>query len=143
MIHCWMINQQLFFNCYWIFQPTLVFFLKWLHLCSNFQLLFKLSRPVEVAARGYAFIISFSKTLALHEVCDILFHSFVQIFICSSAHLYFYTIYPFQCSLVFLQQRFHEWLIDLQSYFENLSGNSCLRSLLFRTIFHFVCVKYG
>lgn len=32
------------------------------------QLLFKLGRPVEVVARGYSFIISFSKTLALHEV---------------------------------------------------------------------------
>ncbi|XP_048528730.1 trafficking protein particle complex II-specific subunit 130 homolog isoform X1 [Triticum urartu] len=31
------------------------------------KLLFKLSRPVEVAARGYAFVVSFSKTLALHE----------------------------------------------------------------------------
>eukprot|EP01018_Ginkgo_biloba_P022070 Gb_23994 [translate_table: standard] len=31
------------------------------------QLLFKLNRPVEVAARGYMFIISFSKTLSLHE----------------------------------------------------------------------------
>lgn len=41
--------------------------------CSAFisflQLLFKLGRPVEVAARGYSFIIGFSKTLALHEVC--------------------------------------------------------------------------
>ncbi|GJM95475.1 hypothetical protein PR202_ga12215 [Eleusine coracana subsp. coracana] len=31
------------------------------------KLLFKLSRPTEVAARGYAFVVAFSKTLALHE----------------------------------------------------------------------------
>ncbi|KAG0521169.1 hypothetical protein BDA96_08G138300 [Sorghum bicolor] len=31
------------------------------------KLLFKLSRPIEVAARGYAFVVGFSKTLALHE----------------------------------------------------------------------------
>lgn len=31
------------------------------------QLLFKLNRPVEVASRGYVFIISFSKTLSQHE----------------------------------------------------------------------------
>ncbi|CAL5051773.1 unnamed protein product [Urochloa decumbens] len=31
------------------------------------KLLFKLSRPVEVASRGHAFVIGFSKTLALHE----------------------------------------------------------------------------
>ncbi|RLM55205.1 hypothetical protein C2845_PM10G08580 [Panicum miliaceum] len=31
------------------------------------KLLFKLSRPVEVAARGHAFVVGFSKTLALHE----------------------------------------------------------------------------
>ncbi|CAL5037459.1 unnamed protein product [Urochloa decumbens] len=31
------------------------------------KLLFKLSRPIEVAARGHAFVISFSKTLALNE----------------------------------------------------------------------------
>lgn len=34
------------------------------------QLLFKLSRPIEVAARGHAFVVGFSKTLALHEVCN-------------------------------------------------------------------------
>lgn len=37
------------------------------------QLLFKLSRPIEVAARGYAFVVAFSKTLALHEVCNYCF----------------------------------------------------------------------
>ncbi|KAL6638430.1 hypothetical protein ACP70R_023925 [Stipagrostis hirtigluma subsp. patula] len=31
------------------------------------KLLFKLSRPIEVAARGYTFVVGFSKTLALHE----------------------------------------------------------------------------
>ncbi|CAD6269893.1 unnamed protein product [Miscanthus lutarioriparius] len=31
------------------------------------KLLFKLSRSIEVAARGYAFVVGFSKTLALHE----------------------------------------------------------------------------
>jgi len=31
------------------------------------KLLFKLSRPIEVAARGHAFVVGFSKTLALHE----------------------------------------------------------------------------
>lgn len=31
------------------------------------KLLFKLHRPIEVAARGYAFVVSFSKTLALQE----------------------------------------------------------------------------
>ncbi|KAJ0980630.1 hypothetical protein J5N97_008885 [Dioscorea zingiberensis] len=41
-------------------------FRQYLFACQS-KLLFKLSRPVEVAARGYAFIISFSKTLALHE----------------------------------------------------------------------------
>lgn len=41
------------------------------------QLLFKLNRPIEVASRGYSFIISFSKSLALHEVFDsVLFISF-------------------------------------------------------------------
>lgn len=40
-------------------------------ICYNMQLLFKLNRPFEVASRGYPFIISFSKALALHEVFDI------------------------------------------------------------------------
>ncbi|GAU32716.1 hypothetical protein TSUD_101370 [Trifolium subterraneum] len=31
------------------------------------KLLFKLNRPIEVASRGYSFILSFSKSLALHE----------------------------------------------------------------------------
>ncbi|KAJ1265685.1 hypothetical protein BS78_08G094400 [Paspalum vaginatum] len=31
------------------------------------KLLFKLSRPIEVAARGHSFVVGFSKTLALHE----------------------------------------------------------------------------
>lgn len=35
------------------------------------QLLFKLNRPFEVASRGYSFIISFSKALAVHEVYGI------------------------------------------------------------------------
>lgn len=41
-------------------------FRQYLFACQS-KLLFKLCRPVEVAARGYSFIISFSKTLALHE----------------------------------------------------------------------------
>lgn len=32
------------------------------------QLLFRLNRPYEVASRGYPFIISFSKALAVYEV---------------------------------------------------------------------------
>lgn len=44
------------------------------------QLLFKLSRPIEVAARGHAFVVGFSKTLASHEVCNcgLLFSSFTK-----------------------------------------------------------------
>lgn len=34
---------------------------------SQAKLLFKLNRPFEVASRGYSFVISFSKELALHE----------------------------------------------------------------------------
>ncbi|KAL2496069.1 Trafficking protein particle complex II-specific subunit [Forsythia ovata] len=41
-------------------------FRQYLFACQA-KLLFKLSRPFEVAARGYSFIISFSKALALHE----------------------------------------------------------------------------
>ncbi|XP_010914497.1 trafficking protein particle complex II-specific subunit 130 homolog isoform X2 [Elaeis guineensis] len=41
-------------------------FRQYLFACQS-KLLFKLGRPVEVAARGYSFIIGFSKTLALHE----------------------------------------------------------------------------
>ncbi|OVA00525.1 Foie gras liver health family 1 [Macleaya cordata] len=41
-------------------------FRQYLFACQS-KLLFKLSRPVEVASRGYSFIISFSKALALHE----------------------------------------------------------------------------
>ncbi|XP_022848389.1 trafficking protein particle complex II-specific subunit 130 homolog isoform X1 [Olea europaea var. sylvestris] len=41
-------------------------FRQYLFACQA-KLLFKLSRPFEVAARGYSFIISFSKELALHE----------------------------------------------------------------------------
>ncbi|XP_038974112.1 trafficking protein particle complex II-specific subunit 130 homolog [Phoenix dactylifera] len=41
-------------------------FRQYLFACQC-KLLFKLGRPVEVAARGYSFIISFSKTLAFHE----------------------------------------------------------------------------
>ncbi|URD88129.1 hypothetical protein MUK42_26812, partial [Musa troglodytarum] len=41
-------------------------FRQYLFACQS-KLLFKLGRPVEVVARGYSFIISFSKTLALHE----------------------------------------------------------------------------
>ncbi|KAF7836757.1 trafficking protein particle complex II-specific subunit 130-like protein [Senna tora] len=41
-------------------------FRQYLFACQS-KLLFKLNRPVEVASRGYLFIISFSKSLALHE----------------------------------------------------------------------------
>ncbi|WOL15818.1 trafficking protein particle complex II-specific subunit [Canna indica] len=41
-------------------------FRQYLFACQS-KLLFKLGRPVEVVARGYSFIIGFSKTLALHE----------------------------------------------------------------------------
>ncbi|MQL80120.1 hypothetical protein Taro_012569 [Colocasia esculenta] len=42
-------------------------FRQYLFACQS-KLLFKLSRPMEVAARGHSFIIGFSKTLTLHEV---------------------------------------------------------------------------
>ncbi|XVE50363.1 hypothetical protein DITRI_Ditri01bG0156500 [Diplodiscus trichospermus] len=38
-----------------------------LHEYDELELLFKLNHPFEVASRGYSFIISFSKALALHE----------------------------------------------------------------------------
>ncbi|XP_027061257.1 trafficking protein particle complex II-specific subunit 130 homolog isoform X1 [Coffea arabica] len=41
-------------------------FRQYLFACQA-KLLFKLNRPFEVASRGYSFIISFSKVLALHE----------------------------------------------------------------------------
>ncbi|XP_073136366.1 trafficking protein particle complex II-specific subunit 130 homolog [Henckelia pumila] len=41
-------------------------FRQYLFACQA-KLLFKLSRPFEVASRGYSFIISFSKALAVHE----------------------------------------------------------------------------
>ncbi|PIA43136.1 hypothetical protein AQUCO_02000515v1 [Aquilegia coerulea] len=41
-------------------------FRQYLFACQS-KLLLKLDRPVEVASRGYSFIISFSKALALHE----------------------------------------------------------------------------
>ncbi|KAL5730140.1 hypothetical protein ACHQM5_003000 [Ranunculus cassubicifolius] len=41
-------------------------FRQYLFACQS-KLLLKLNRPVEVASRGHAFIISFSKALALHE----------------------------------------------------------------------------
>ncbi|XP_059661539.1 trafficking protein particle complex II-specific subunit 130 homolog isoform X2 [Cornus florida] len=41
-------------------------FRQYLFACQA-KLLFKLNRPFEVASRGYAFIIGFSKSLALHE----------------------------------------------------------------------------
>ncbi|CAN6453485.1 unnamed protein product [Victoria cruziana] len=41
-------------------------FRQYLFACQS-KLLFKLNRPVEVATRGYSFIISFSKALSLHE----------------------------------------------------------------------------
>ncbi|XP_072967232.1 trafficking protein particle complex II-specific subunit 130 homolog [Typha angustifolia] len=41
-------------------------FRQYLFACQS-KLLFKLNRPLEVAARGYSFIISYSKTLAMHE----------------------------------------------------------------------------
>lgn len=41
-------------------------FRQYLFACQS-KLLFKLGRPVEVAARGYPFTIGFSKTLAMHE----------------------------------------------------------------------------
>ncbi|GAB4846333.1 hypothetical protein Ancab_025339 [Ancistrocladus abbreviatus] len=41
-------------------------FRQYLFACQA-KLLFELSRPFEVASRGYSFIISFSKALALHE----------------------------------------------------------------------------
>ncbi|KAL7143291.1 hypothetical protein ABFS83_08G182000 [Erythranthe nasuta] len=41
-------------------------FRQYLFACQA-KLLFKLSRPFEVGSRGYSFIISFSKALALHE----------------------------------------------------------------------------
>ncbi|XP_059441015.1 trafficking protein particle complex II-specific subunit 130 homolog isoform X2 [Corylus avellana] len=41
-------------------------FRQYMFSCQS-KLLFKLNRPLEVASRGYLFIISFSKALALHE----------------------------------------------------------------------------
>ncbi|XP_024156970.1 trafficking protein particle complex II-specific subunit 130 homolog [Rosa chinensis] len=41
-------------------------FRQYLFACQS-KLLFKLNRPYEVASRGYSFIISFSKALAVHE----------------------------------------------------------------------------
>lgn len=41
-------------------------FRQYLFACQS-KLLFKLNRPIEVASRGYSFILSFSKSLALHE----------------------------------------------------------------------------
>ncbi|CAN1839566.1 Trafficking protein particle complex II-specific subunit 130 homolog, partial [Linum perenne] len=41
-------------------------FRQYLFACQS-KLLFKLNRPFEVASRGYSFIISFSKSLTLHE----------------------------------------------------------------------------
>lgn len=41
-------------------------FRQYLFACQS-KLLFKLNRPVEVASRGYSFVISFSKALAMHE----------------------------------------------------------------------------
>ncbi|KAK9269657.1 hypothetical protein L1049_001435 [Liquidambar formosana] len=41
-------------------------FRQYLFACQS-KLLFKLNRPFEVASRGYSFVISFSKALALHE----------------------------------------------------------------------------
>ncbi|KAJ4845232.1 hypothetical protein Tsubulata_003832 [Turnera subulata] len=41
-------------------------FRQYLFACQS-KLLFKLNRPFEVASRGFAFVISFSKTLTLHE----------------------------------------------------------------------------
>nr|KYP39950.1 Trafficking protein particle complex subunit 10 [Cajanus cajan] len=41
-------------------------FRQYLFACQS-KLLFKLNRPIEAASRGYSFIISFSKSLALHE----------------------------------------------------------------------------
>ncbi|KAF5728331.1 hypothetical protein HS088_TW21G00478 [Tripterygium wilfordii] len=41
-------------------------FRQYLFACQS-KLLFKLNRPFEVASRGYSFIISFSKVLAIHE----------------------------------------------------------------------------
>uniref|UniRef100_A0A0D9Y073 Trafficking protein particle complex subunit 11 domain-containing protein n=1 Tax=Leersia perrieri TaxID=77586 RepID=A0A0D9Y073_9ORYZ len=41
-------------------------FRQYIFACQS-KFLFKLHRPIEVAARGYAFVVSFSKTLALQE----------------------------------------------------------------------------
>ncbi|XP_047164290.1 trafficking protein particle complex II-specific subunit 130 homolog [Vigna umbellata] len=41
-------------------------FRQYLFACQS-KLLFKLNRPIEAATRGYSFIISFSKSLSLHE----------------------------------------------------------------------------
>ncbi|XP_058779898.1 trafficking protein particle complex II-specific subunit 130 homolog isoform X1 [Vicia villosa] len=41
-------------------------FRQYLFACQS-KLLFKLNRPIEVASRGYSFILSFSKSLALNE----------------------------------------------------------------------------
>ncbi|KAJ0010427.1 hypothetical protein Pint_33381 [Pistacia integerrima] len=53
-------------------------FRQYLFACQS-KFLFKLNRPFEVASRGYLFIITFSKSLAQHEVSNIsstlFFHS--------------------------------------------------------------------
>jgi hypothetical protein len=77
------------------------------------QLLFKLSRPIEVAARGYAFVVGFSKTLALHEVCNYYFTvSFLyELFICRKTFviemlayliLIMFTLSHSECSTILL-----------------------------------------
>jgi trafficking protein particle complex subunit 10 len=80
---------------------------------SSLQLLFKLYRPIEVATRGYAFVIAFSKTLALHEVS-----------------IYDFTVFFLYILLCIVMSKYFFY----DNYAHPLSS---------RTLYHFVSVKYG
>lgn len=91
-------------------------------MCVKLQLLFKLNRPFEVASRGYSFIISFSKALALHEVLDnlcLMYYCYLSWALIEGYWLWFFPPFLFP----FILEFFSEYSTLLYAW---SLGNNCL-----------------
>lgn len=91
-------------------------------MCVKLQLLFQLNRPLEVASRGYLFIISFSKALALHEVLDnlcLMYYCYLSWALLEEYWFWFFPPFLFP----FILEFFSEYSTVLYAW---SLGNNCL-----------------